>query len=269
MNCNGKGPSHFGGGFLLQMQTAQEEDLHHPLSIYTIFAGDPSTDDFQGAAATTTGKRAMSLSGAEEGSGEGDLSDECSHGVERKRRLNVEQVRALERSFETGNKLEPERKMQLARALGLQPRQIAIWFQNRRARWKTKQLEKDFDLLKRQFDALKADNDALRALNKKLHAEIMELKSREKGEAINLNKETEGSFSNRSENSGEDNHELPAGSGGAASQDNQGRAFFQPLLSPLKPEPSPQDESFSSMLSALDDHPAPGFWAWPDHHSFH
>ena len=118
------------------------------------------------------GKRAMSFSGAEEVSGEGDLSDDCSHGGERKRRLNVEQVKTLEKNFEMGNKLEPERKMQLARALGLQPRQIAIWFQNRRARWKTKQLEKDFDLLKRQFDAVKAENDALHSLNKKLLTEV-------------------------------------------------------------------------------------------------
>jgi homeobox-leucine zipper protein len=84
----------------------------------------------------------------------------------------MEQVKTLEKSFELGNKLEPERKMQLARALGLQPRQIAIWFQNRRARWKTKQLEKDYDVLKRQYDTIKADNDALQAQNQKLQTEV-------------------------------------------------------------------------------------------------
>lgn len=93
-------------------------------------------------------------------------------GGERKRRLSVEQVRTLERSFEVANKLEPERKAQLARALGLQPRQVAIWFQNRRARWKTKQLEKDYDALRRQLDAARAENDTLLAHNKKLHAEV-------------------------------------------------------------------------------------------------
>ena len=109
----------------------------------------------------------------EVGHGEDDLSDDGSQIGEKKKRLNLEQVKALEKSFELGNKLEPERKMQLAKALGLQPRQIAIWFQNRRARWKTKQLEKDYDVLKKQFDALKADNDALQAQNKKLHAEVI------------------------------------------------------------------------------------------------
>ncbi|GFZ00138.1 homeobox-leucine zipper protein family [Actinidia rufa] len=136
--------------------------------------------------------------------GDDDLSDDGSQlGGEKKRRLNMEQVRTLEKSFELGNKLEPERKMQLARALGLQPRQIAIWFQNRRARWKTKQLEKDYDVLKRQFEAVKSDNDdTLHAQNQKLQAEILALKGRElPTESINLNKETEGSCSNRSENS--------------------------------------------------------------------
>ncbi|KAA8533000.1 hypothetical protein F0562_032883 [Nyssa sinensis] len=102
--------------------------------------------------------------------GNDDLSDDGSQAGEKKRRLNMEQVKTLEKNFELGNKLEPERKMQLARALGLQPRQIAIWFQNRRARWKTKQLEKDYEVLKRQFEAIKADNDALQAQNQKLHA---------------------------------------------------------------------------------------------------
>ena len=104
--------------------------------------------------------------------GDDDLSDDCSQAGEKKKRLNMEQVKTLEKNFELGNKLEPERKMQLARALGLQPRQIAIWFQNRRARWKTKQLEKDYDVLKKQFEAVKADNDALHTQNKKLQAEV-------------------------------------------------------------------------------------------------
>uniref|UniRef100_A0A803QM75 Homeobox-leucine zipper protein n=1 Tax=Cannabis sativa TaxID=3483 RepID=A0A803QM75_CANSA len=62
--------------------------------------------------------------------------------------------------------------MQLAKALGLQPRQVAIWFQNRRARWKTKQLERDYDVLKKQFDLLKADNDSLQDQNNKLHQQL-------------------------------------------------------------------------------------------------
>ncbi|CAN4124427.1 unnamed protein product [Withania somnifera] len=152
----------------------------------------------------------MSFSGMEANNGcdenhvEDDLSDDGSQAGEKKRRLSMEQVKTLEKNFELGNKLEPERKMQLARALGLQPRQIAIWFQNRRARWKTKQLEKDYGVLKRQFDAIKAENDALQTQNQNLHAEIMALKNREQPtESINLNKETEGSCSNRSENSSE------------------------------------------------------------------
>ena len=121
----------------------------------------------------------MSFSGIEvcdtqdaSNNGDDDLSDDGSQASEKKRRLNMEQVRTLEKSFELGNKLEPERKMQLARALGLQPRQIAIWFQNRRARWKTKQLEKDYEILKRQFEVIKADNDALQVQNQELQDEV-------------------------------------------------------------------------------------------------
>ncbi|CAG7900497.1 unnamed protein product [Brassica rapa] len=102
---------------------------------------------------------------------EDNLSDDGSHMMlgGTKKRLNLEQVRALEKIFELGNKLEPERKMQLGKALGLQPRQIANWFQNRKSRLKTKQLERDYDTLKKQLDVLKSDNDSLLAHNKKLH----------------------------------------------------------------------------------------------------
>ncbi|KVH96112.1 homeobox-leucine zipper protein ATHB-13-like isoform X2 [Cynara cardunculus var. scolymus] len=207
MTCTGM--AFFSNNFVLQ--TSQEDDHHAP----PLLPPCTTTQDFSGVA-SFLGKRSMSFSGMnnmdacdQEGgnmNGEDELSDDGSQLLagEKKRRLNMEQVKTLERNFELGNKLEPERKMQLARALGLQPRQIAIWFQNRRARWKTKQLEKDYDTLKRQFEAVKAENDSLQSQNHKLHAEIMALKNREPTELINLNiKETEGSCSNRSENSSE------------------------------------------------------------------
>ena len=81
-------------------------------------------------------------------------------------------VHLLEKSFEAENKLEPERKTQLAKKLGLQPRQVAVWFQNRRARWKTKQLERDYDLLKSSYHSLQSNYDSIVKENEKLKYEV-------------------------------------------------------------------------------------------------
>lgn len=101
-----------------------------------------------------------------------DEDDRCYHQPEKKRRLTVDQVQFLEKSFDVENKLEPERKVQLAKELNLQPRQVAIWFQNRRARYKTKQLEKDYDILKAIYDKLKDDCNDLQKENDKLKNEV-------------------------------------------------------------------------------------------------
>ncbi|KAI3725236.1 hypothetical protein L1987_65017 [Smallanthus sonchifolius] len=73
---------------------------------------------------------------------------------DKKKRLTGEQLEALENSFQEEIKLDPDRKMNLALELGLQPRQIAVWFQNRRARWKAKQLERLYDALKHEIEAV-------------------------------------------------------------------------------------------------------------------
>ncbi|MFS7989208.1 putative transcription factor homeobox-WOX family [Helianthus anomalus] len=75
------------------------------------------------------------------------------------------------RKVESDNKLEPERKILLAKELGLQLRHFAIWFQNRRARWKNKQLEKDYDDLQESYNKLKANYDNLVKKKEKLKSE--------------------------------------------------------------------------------------------------
>ncbi|XP_048443850.1 homeobox-leucine zipper protein HAT5 isoform X2 [Pyrus x bretschneideri] len=109
-----------------------------------------------------------------EDNGEDDL-DEYPHQPGKKRRLTADQVRFLEKSFDVENKLEPERKVLLAKDLGLQPRQVAIWFQNRRARWKTKHLEKDYEVLQANYNNLKANCESLSKENDKLKAEVLVL----------------------------------------------------------------------------------------------
>ncbi|XP_058740808.1 putative homeobox-leucine zipper protein ATHB-51 [Vicia villosa] len=95
---------------------------------------------------------------------------------EKKKRLTSNQIDLLERCFQEEIKLEPERKMKLSRELGLQPRQIAVWFQNRRTRWKTKQLEHSYDVLKQEFDAVFKEKQ-------KLQEEVMKLKGKLKEQA--------------------------------------------------------------------------------------
>nr|CAD1844490.1 unnamed protein product [Ananas comosus var. bracteatus] len=94
----------------------------------------------------------------------------------KKRRFSEQQVRSLETTFEVQAKLEPKKKAQLALDLGLQPRQVAIWFQNKRARWKSKQLEHEFAALRADHDALFAAVEALRREKQILLRQLQKLK---------------------------------------------------------------------------------------------
>ena len=89
------------------------------------------------------------------------MMEEDEGASSKKRRLGVDQVRFLESSFKEEKKLEPERKVKIAQQLGLQPRQVAIWFQNRRARSRSKQLERDYIVLKSLYDVATLEKQKL------------------------------------------------------------------------------------------------------------
>ncbi|CAD5190886.1 unnamed protein product [Musa acuminata subsp. malaccensis] len=94
----------------------------------------------------------------------GEEEEECcskSSKGDRTRRFSEEQIRSLESTFEAQTKLEARQKQQLARELGLQPRQVGIWFQNKRARWKSKQLDREYRALRADYDALLSRFDSL------------------------------------------------------------------------------------------------------------
>lgn len=102
----------------------------------------------------------------------------------RKSRLCMEQVKALEKHFEMDNKLQPERKLMIAEEVGLEPRQVAIWFQNRRARWKTKQLEREYGKLRASYDALKHDYGSLEQEKLALLSQLKDLKAKIEAKAL-------------------------------------------------------------------------------------
>nr|WGZ60481.1 anthocyanin biosynthesis-related transcription factor [Lilium hybrid division I] len=96
--------------------------------------------------------------------------EEDGEGSRKKLRLSNDQSAVLEEIFKEHNTLNPKQKQALARQLKLLPRQVEVWFQNRRARTKLKQTEVDCELLKQYFENLTDEN-------RRLHKEIAELRA--------------------------------------------------------------------------------------------
>ena len=90
-----------------------------------------------------------------------------------KRRFSDEQIKSLELMFESESRLEPRKKLQVARELGLHPRQVAIWFQNKRARWKSKQIEQDYSILQANYNNLASKFDSLNKENQALVIQVV------------------------------------------------------------------------------------------------
>ncbi|XP_040377475.1 homeobox-leucine zipper protein HOX19-like isoform X2 [Oryza brachyantha] len=100
--------------------------------------------------------------------GRDDADDDGS--TRKKLRLTKEQSALLEDRFREHSTLNPKQKVALAKQLNLRPRQVEVWFQNRRARTKLKQTEVDCEFLKRCCETLTEEN-------RRLQRELQELRA--------------------------------------------------------------------------------------------
>ncbi|GMH09588.1 hypothetical protein Nepgr_011429 [Nepenthes gracilis] len=94
------------------------------------------------------------------------------HKSKMKKRFSDEQIRSLQSVFNSESRLPPQRKQEIAHQLGLEPRQVAVWFQNKRARCKSNQVELDHTILKFSYGSLGSTIDSLERENKSLAAEV-------------------------------------------------------------------------------------------------
>ncbi|CAN6324559.1 unnamed protein product [Urochloa humidicola] len=140
---------------------------------------EPAASSPNSTLSSLSGKRpAATRSGDLEGSdhtpraggGSDDEDSGAGGGSRKKLRLSKDQAAVLEESFKEHNTLNPKQKAALAKQLNLKPRQVEVWFQNRRARTKLKQTEVDCEFLKRCCDTLTEEN-------RRLQREVAELRA--------------------------------------------------------------------------------------------
>ncbi|XP_074577704.1 homeobox-leucine zipper protein HAT14-like isoform X2 [Curcuma longa] len=162
-----------GGEFTSNKHHGREEIRRPPSNRFTLFPRRPAA----GEGDDRVRKRPRSASRSEDGEAaeNGDAKearrDERAGGRRKKLRLSKEQLAFLENSFTEHSTLNLKQKQELASQLRIQPRQVEVWFQNRRARTKLKQTEGDYKSLKQQCENLSEENQ-------KLMEEIEELRSR-------------------------------------------------------------------------------------------
>ncbi|XP_073294048.1 homeobox-leucine zipper protein HAT22-like [Primulina huaijiensis] len=140
----------------------------HQLSLYR---QDSAASSFSNVSV----KREREFGSSEEGEIErvsSRISDEDDDGSNGRKKLRLTKVQSalLEESFKIHSTLNPKQKQDLARELKLRPRQVEVWFQNRRARTKLKQTEVDCEFLKKCCETLTDEN-------RRLQKELQELKA--------------------------------------------------------------------------------------------
>ncbi|KAI3713469.1 hypothetical protein L1987_72046 [Smallanthus sonchifolius] len=120
---------------------------------------------------------------------------------EGRKRFTDKQISFLEYMFETQSRPELRMKHQLAHKLGLHPRQVAIWFQNKRARSKSRQIEQEYNTLKHNYETLASKSESLKKENQALLNQLEVLrnvaeKRQEKGSSTSSGEESDDRFTN-------------------------------------------------------------------------
>ncbi|XP_038904725.1 homeobox-leucine zipper protein GLABRA 2-like [Benincasa hispida] len=104
--------------------------------------------------------------------GGGENEDGVDHGCHVKRRKKyhrhtTEQIREMEALFKESPHPDEKQRQQLSKRLGLSPRQVKFWFQNRRTQIKAIQERHENTLLKAEMEKLREENKAMREISKK------------------------------------------------------------------------------------------------------
>uniref|UniRef100_A0A2P2LIQ7 Homeobox-leucine zipper protein GLABRA 2-like n=1 Tax=Rhizophora mucronata TaxID=61149 RepID=A0A2P2LIQ7_RHIMU len=104
-----------------------------------------------------------------EGEHDDDEDDDGDGGDKNKRkkrkkyhRHTAEQIREMEALFKEHPHPDEKQRQQLSKQLGLAPRQVKFWFQNRRTQIKAIQERHENSLLKGEIDKLREENKSLR-----------------------------------------------------------------------------------------------------------
>ncbi|KAL0535739.1 hypothetical protein IC582_030080 [Cucumis melo] len=99
------------------------------------------------------------------GGGSGWDNDSSSDPQRRKKRYhrhNANQIQRLEAMFKECPHPDEKQRLQLSRELGLAPRQIKFWFQNRRTQMKAQHERADNSALRAENDKIRCENIAIR-----------------------------------------------------------------------------------------------------------
>uniref|UniRef100_A0A7N0REU8 Uncharacterized protein n=1 Tax=Kalanchoe fedtschenkoi TaxID=63787 RepID=A0A7N0REU8_KALFE len=104
------------------------------------------------------------LEGEDEDEGE-DNGDKSKKKKRKKyHRHTAEQIREMEALFKESPHPDEKQRQQLSKQLGLAPRQVKFWFQNRRTQIKAIQERHENSLLKSEMDKLRDENKSMREI---------------------------------------------------------------------------------------------------------